>query len=268
MYQGGYIYAVDDTTPATGSIGGTIVTQTDQAPIYPNGVVWSSNGADSTSVSNDSIPGIAETSTPGSSVPIYTVSQALFNITYSNEIAFPFPFFGSFSSCNGRTNGACNSANILALYDTAYNSINYITTNYSTSCDPSQGGTGGCTLSAGLTNATFYAAGRCTATISGYSDWYLPAICEMGPSSDHSGFDSGCSTNTQNMVNQLPGLVGTSCAYGANCLAGDYWSSTEYSGNPADVALQQYFASSGGSFQDYSGKLNKRGVRCSRALTR
>lgn len=256
IYQGGYIYAVDDTTPDTGSIGGTVVTQTDQAPRFPGGVVWSSNGTNSTSVSNDSIPGIAETSTTGSSVPTYAAAQTLFNSNYSNESTFPFPSSGSFSSCNGRTNGACNSTNILTLYNT------YIT-NYGIGGSPY-------TLSSGPTTSSFYAAGRCTATISGYSDWYLPAICEMGPNSN----DSGCSASTQNIVNQLPGLVGDpnagipsiSCTYGANCLAGNYWSSTEDSVFPTDGAWGQNFAS-GGSFQFSFNKLNTLGVRCSRALT-
>ena len=257
VYQGGYIYAVDDTTPNTGSIGGTVVTQTDQAPRYPDGVVWSSNGANSTSVSNDSIPGIAETSTTGSSVPTYASAQTSFNSTYSNESTFPFPSSGSFSSCNGRTNGACNSTNILTLYNT------YIT-NYGIGSSPYA-------LSAGPTTASYYAAGRCTATISGYSDWYLPAICEMGPDSG----GSGCSASTQDIVSQLPDLLGdpnagtpsTSCTYGANCLAGLYWSSTEASGVPAVRAWYQDFASGGSSGQIFGDKDSPLGVRCSRALT-
>ena len=212
VYQGGYIYAVDDTTSNTGSIGGTVVTQTDQAPRYPDGVVWSSNGANSTSVSYDSIPGIAETSTTDSSAPTYASAQTSFNSTYSNVSTSPFPSSSSFSSCNGRTNGACNSANILMLY-------NMYVTNYGDGVPPYL-------LTAGPTTTSYYAAGRCTANISGYSDWYLPAICEMGP--DAHG--SGCSASTQNIVSQLPDLLGnpsatspsTSCTYGAtygaNCL--------------------------------------------------
>lgn len=257
VYQGGYIYAVDDTTPDTGSLGGKVVTQTEQAPRFPDGVAWSSNGANSTSVSIDGIPGIAETSTTGSSVPTYASAQASFNSTYSNSSTFPFPSSGSFSSCNGRTNGACNSANILTLYNT------YVT-NYGIGNSPYA-------LSTGPTTTSYYAAGRCTATISGYSDWYLPAICEMGPASP----GSGCSASTQDIVSQLPDLLGnpgagtpsTSCTYGANCLAGNYWSSTEDSGNPTVRAWSQYFASGGRSFQLYGPKFNTLGVRCSRALT-
>jgi hypothetical protein len=117
VYQGGYVYAVNDTTPNTGSIGGTVVSQTDQAPIFPNGAIWSSNGAGgaTANVSSEIIPGIADTSTTGSSVPTYAAAQASFNSTYSNEITYPFPPSGSFFSCNGRSDGACNSANILTL---------------------------------------------------------------------------------------------------------------------------------------------------------
>jgi hypothetical protein len=259
VYQGGYIYAVDDTTPNTGSIGGAVVTQTDQAPPDPYGVVWSSNGAGSAqeNVSEDIIPGIAATSTTGSSVPTYSAAQASFNSTYSNCSLFPFPSSGSFSSCNGRTDGACNSANILTLYNT------YVT-NYGISY----------TLSAEQTTASYYAAGLCTATISGYSDWYLPAICEMGPASNGSG--SGCGASTQSIVSQLPELLGnpnssspsTSCTYGANCLAGLYWSSTEDADIPLELAWYQFFASGGISGQLGYTKHGLLGVRCSRALTR
>ncbi len=257
VYQGGYVYAVDDTTPDTSSVGGSVVTQTDQAPRFPDGVVWSSNGESSTSVSYDSIPGITETSTTGSSAPTYATAQIVFDNTYSNAFAFPFPSSGSFYACDGQTDGACNSDNILTLYDT------YVT-NYGIGGSPY-------TLSSGPTSASDYAAGLCTATISDYSDWYLPAICELGPNSN----GSGCNVGTQNIVNQLPDLVGdpasgtpnTSCPYGANCIAGFYWSSTEDSGNPTVNTWYQDFASGGGSFQGGVSKDNLLGVRCSRALT-
>jgi len=269
IYQGGYVFAMTETTDTAASIGGTVVTQTDQEARWPDGIVWSSNGAGSASanVSYDIIPGIAETSTTGSSAPTYVGAQTSYNTTYANESTYPFPSSGSFSVCNGRTDGACNSRNILALYDATYSSINYITTNYSTSCDPNQGGTGGCALSEGKTTLTYYAAGRCaTVTDGGYSDWYLPAICEMGPNSGGSG-GSGCVVGTQNIVSQLPSLLGTTgtnCTYGANCLAGYYWSSTENSVGPQVGAWEQYFASGGGSVQGGPGKYFEDGVRCVR----
>jgi hypothetical protein len=60
----------------------------------------------------------------------------------------------------------------------------------------------------------------------------------------------------------------TSCTHpdGTDCLAGYYWSSTEYSFNPQDDAWTEYFASGGGSFNIFSKEFQL-GVRCSRALT-
>lgn len=219
-------------------------------------MVLSGVGSASVDLSSDIIPGIAETSTTGFSAPTYAVAQTLFNNSYSNENTYPFPSSGSFLACNGRTDGACNSINILKIYNT------YITS-YGIGGNPY-------TLSPEPTTLSYYAAGICSATISGYSDWYLPAICEMGPDSN----GSGCN-NAQNIVNQLSNLIGdpnvdtpsTSCIYGANCLAGYYWSSTESSGSPQLIAWSEHFASSGGSFQGGSSKGLTYGVRCSRALT-
>ncbi|GEM_PF-2374422 len=255
IYQGGYVFAMTETANTTQSIGGTVVAQVDQAPRFPNGIIWSSNGtAGASNYSYDIIPGIAETSTSVSSAPTYAAAQTSFNTTYLNASTYPFPLQASFQACNGRTDGQCNSNNIAVLYN-AYK------TGY---------GVGGLpyTLSPGPTDLTYYAAGLCKATIASHSDWYLPAICEMGPASS----GSGCS-NTQNIVDDVPSLLGdpnttpgTSCTYGANCLAGYYWSSTEPSGGPQSLAWYEYF-SSGGSVQLLGDKDNRLGVRCSRALT-
>lgn len=254
VYQGGYLFSVNDTTPDTGSIGGSVVTLMDQAPAFPNGVVWSSNNANGASVSEDTIPLISEQVTAGDS---YNTAQSDFNATYANENIFPFPAAGAFLSCTGNIEGACNSTNILTLYNT------YIT-NFGIGGSPY-------TLALGPTNTSFYAAGLCTAVIDGYSDWHLPAICEMGPDSN----SSGCTIGTQNILNQLPNLIGnpfagsptTSCVYGVNCLANYYWSSTQHSGFPRRFARVQYFDVGGGSIQSGAQKLNQCGVRCTRALT-
>jgi hypothetical protein len=267
VYQAGFIYSIDDTTATTGSIGGKVAALNDQAqPFIGSGpqatsILWSSNGAGD--VSYDVIPFIAEASTSNDSYP---TAQATFNATYVNTSTYPFPTSASFSACAGGTDGACNSANILALY-------NYYNTNYGTACDPSMGGSG-CTLSAGPTASTDDAAGLCSVTNSGgYTDWYLPAVCEMGP--DTSG--SACPAGGQDMADNLPFLIGdpsaaspsTSCSPGgsASCLAGYYWSSTEASANPRFSAWSQYFASSGGNFQAIVMKSHTLGVRCTRALT-
>ncbi len=149
IYQGGFLFSVDDTTSDTGSMGGKVVSLVDQAaPALNSGsqassIIWSSNGTGGASadISYDQIPGIDEESTSLSASPTYSSSQTLFNTTYSNTASFPFPGSALFSSCKGDSDGACNTNNILALYNT------YVT-NY---------GIGGApyALSAGPTNSTF-----------------------------------------------------------------------------------------------------------------
>ncbi|HFE8371486.1 TPA: DUF1566 domain-containing protein [Legionella pneumophila] len=211
-YQGGFVFAIDDTTVDTMSVGGKVAAFTDQAAPFPNGIIWSSNGMGGTAF--DAIPGIDETSTEATPSP-----------------ALPNPNPLNFVGCNGATDGLCNVGNIFKQYPT-------ISTNE-------------------------YAAGLCSATIEGFNDWYLPAICEMG-FDDGVGTPSGCGTQAsptlQNMQSNLVdnGDVGS--------LAGFDWSSTEVSFNPQDVAWLQVFAV-GGSGQGTTNKVNPVGVRCVRALT-
>ena len=86
------MYAFDDTTPNTGSVGGKVATTSDQAAAYPNGIVWSSNGGtgggsggfDSVDVSYDTLPGIDETSTSSTGWPTYASFSLFFSIDYSS----------------------------------------------------------------------------------------------------------------------------------------------------------------------------------------
>lgn len=68
-----------------------------------------------------------------------------------------------------------------------------------------------------------YATGLCKQTISGYSDWYLPAICEMGYTD--SDVQPSCGTQEvptlQNMESSLKDRLDSFF------LSGYYWSSTE-----------------------------------------
>jgi hypothetical protein len=221
IYQGGYIFAMTETADAAESIRGTVVTQTDQEPRWPSGIVWSSNSTNTGAVF-DAIYGISETSTTGGPNPS------------TGHVTGQLP-------CDGATDGSCNSNNIIAYYSPP-------------TTDPA-------------IPPAYYAAGRCTTVTDGNnSDWYLPAICEMGPASN----GSDCAVGTQNIVSQLPSLLGstgTDCTYGANCLAGYYWSSTEYSYFPQFNAWEQYFASGGGSGQDSHNKGTEGRVRCVRVLT-
>jgi hypothetical protein len=190
IYQGGNVFAIDDTTPSTGSVSGKVAALTDQAAAFPNGIDWSPNG------DLFDIPGIYETSS---------------------------------SPCTGNTGGACDTVQISTHY-------------------------------AGF-SPSLYAAGLCLGNINDYADWYLPAICEMGfdgASGSGSGCGSPVSPLIQNMQSNLVGLN--------NFPEGYYWSSTEYSADPAGAAWVQDFTS-GGSYQSNPGKNNLPGVRCVRALT-
>lgn len=251
IYQAGYVYAIDDTTPTTGSIGGKVVSLTDQAPAYPNGVIWGSNGGsgggsggiDSADASTDIVPGIDETSTSSSSSPNYATFVSFFSSNYTN----PNPFTSSsFSACNGNSDGHCNTSNILAFYD------QFVTNNTT-----ANGGTAPFTASAGPTPRSHYAAGSCGQTIGGYTDWYLPAICEMGGTGQGAGCTNAANTTIDNLV-QL----------GVTNLAGYYWSSTESSAIPQSGAWAEDFETSGvGSVQTGYYKYAQAGVRCSRVLT-
>ncbi len=203
IYQGGYIYSVNDITDNTGSIGGKVATQTDQADSFPSGIIWSSDGTEG-QVKYDDITGIYQDSTAG------------------------------VNSCNGKSDGSCNSSRILNFYTP--------TTTYP---------------------LAYYAAGLCAVEISGYSGWYLPAICELGYDTNTIG--SGCGTALAPAIqNMQSNLVDNN---GIGALAGYYWGSTEDSGRRASGAWVQFFAVGGGSGQYGANKVSLLGVRCSRALT-
>lgn len=180
IYQGGYVFAVNDTLPATGSISGLVVTTTSQASL-----IWSPDDFD--------IPGITETS-----------------------VAPP---------CNGQSEGACNTQEIVTHYGIL----------------------------------TSYAAGLCRTSISGYSDWYLPAICELGYTDALSvcGALPGIQQNIQYNINELSmGLIGNVSA----------WSSTEYSVAPATDSWSYKFSPDDAPFDGTFPKSNFRFVYCARAL--
>ncbi len=209
VYQSGYVFAIDDSTPNTGSIGGKVAALTDQAVPSPNGIIWSSNGnsGGAGDVVYDDIPGIYETAT---NPP---------------------------DACNGNADGTCDTQVIAGYYSSP------------TPINPS-----------------YYAAGVCKQTLGGYSDWYLPAICEMGydPSSlSGSGCGTAASPAIQNMQSNLVdnGNIGG--------LGHDYyyWSSTESSANPVAFAFYENFGDGGGSLQSLGNKNLQIDVRCARAMT-
>ena len=96
IYQGGYVYALDDTTATSTSVGGNVAATSDQATPFSPGIIWSSNGSGGASFI--AIYGISETST----------------------ILSPNPSSGQVSgqtACNGNTDGLCDSNNIFIYYE-------------------------------------------------------------------------------------------------------------------------------------------------------
>ncbi|BCA94732.1 hypothetical protein TUM19329_10930 [Legionella antarctica] len=93
----------------------------------------------------------------------------------------------------------------------------------------------------------------------GFTDWFMPAICELGRySNPPGGTDAGCGTTNPNLYTTLH-------TNGLGGFAGDfYWSSTGFSGFPTDFAWLQVFSS---GVQDGGSKNFGLRVRCVRAFT-
>lgn len=172
IYQGGFLFSVDDTTPDTGSIGGKVAALTD------------------------------EEESPGD-----------FFFQWATE-----------------------------LNDTAADSI-----------------TDGLANTNALENPAgqYPAAQAClNKNDQGFTDWFMPAICELGRFVSF-GSNAGCGTINPNLyitlhTNNLGGFANDG-----------YWSSTEFSGFPTDVAWGQGF---GDGFQNGAFKVNNLRVRCVRAF--
>ena len=212
VYQGGYIYSVDDSTPNTGSIGGKVAALTDQS----SGIIWSSDG--SSLVSHVAILAIDDVST----------------LSLPSPTSPPYPAgTPAYADCNGNSDGACNTSNIVSYYN--FNRAS----GGSAPTPPSQ-----------------YAAGLCSE-----NGWYLPAICEAGYD-EVSG--TGCGTQASPTIqNMLSNLFDA----GVGGLSGEYWSSTEWSGDATAYAWNQTFDPGNISQNTFDKSYDNIRVRCSRALT-
>ena len=190
VYQGGYVFAIDDSTPIGGSIGGKVAGLSD----LPGQHHWS--------------PALGAAGVGGL------------------DVAGP-------NSCDGATDGACNTARIVALHGS---------------------GT--------------YAAALCTdSTEGGQDDWYLPTLCELGYDLNPTAPGNFCGTQQQprlanNIRSNLIDLQPPVGHFDANLR----WSSNERAGDPdlwalaSSTTTQDAFA--GG------GKVTaERLVRCVRPLT-
>ena len=98
QYQGGYMFSIDDTTSITSSIGGKVVTISDQAS--GSSMAWSLNNA------TDSIWGIDDNSTSVNPSPNATSTESA-------------TFLPNQLNCNAANNGTCNTHNMVTIYGTA-----------------------------------------------------------------------------------------------------------------------------------------------------
>jgi hypothetical protein len=225
IYQQGYVFAFDDTNTSSFYVGGKVIALTDQANGNSGtGVFWSS--LDGLSVDYTSILGISEQSTTRSADP--------------NSPAYPTTP-PSYTSCDGATDGACNTQNIYEYY------------NFYTAPD------------------TVYAAGVCY-NINSLHDWYLPSICDMGYNNPNN--PSGiiiCGDNINPTLQNIQSSLidqGNSAGLTSGIV---YWSSTEPSTNPTNGSWSRIFyqQTGGGAAGVQTGqdKANKRSVRCVRNIT-
>ena len=117
-----------------------------------------------------------------------------------------------------------------------------------------------------------YAAELCKATINGYTDWYLPSVCDLGPFGS-TGINTGNYPNISSSSQACSGSTNIQDQLARENIVTnfneiDYWSSTEVSGTPSKAWIQ-HLASSGGGSQSTDAK-NSNGVagaRCTRGLT-
>ncbi|CAM2820104.1 InlB B-repeat-containing protein [Legionella worsleiensis] len=168
IYEGGYLFAVDDTTPNTGSIGGKVAALTDEVPDYQWATVFDNTAA------NSLLDGLTNTNALTAPIGQYPAAQICFN-----------------------------------------------------------------KIDQGLT------------------DWFLPAICELGRF-------VGINTNA-GCGNARPNLYSTLHVKGLGNFAGViYWSSSEYVLIPATSAWAQFF---GFGDQFFNSKAISSRVRCIRTFT-
>ena len=88
VYQGGYVYAFNDATTNTGSVGGKVATTSDQVPAYPHGIVWDSSSGCITSPYSSCYTTTAYSGTNGTNVSggnTYLIYQTL--TTNKGELA-------------------------------------------------------------------------------------------------------------------------------------------------------------------------------------
>lgn len=197
------------------------------------------------------IPGIGNTSTSSSGTPTFDEFSSYFHSIYSGTLGLAS---GDFRQCNALTDGRCNTANIVTLY-------NYYQTNYDTGSSPPY------TPTVAPTQKSYYAAGMCDDYNSGlYQDWYLPTVCELTfDDPNNQQHVAGCGLQAsplmQNIVQNL--FLNN---VGNFTLGNHFWSSTEFM-----YFLPELFAWNiliwQPSFPGGGDKSDLAQIRCVRALT-
>jgi hypothetical protein len=177
-----------------------------------------------------------------SGVPTGSVATVVANSDATSSIAWSPDFFAipgitetsttaGGAACNGATDGACDSTQIVAHYSTPY---------------------------------TNYAAGLCyqitsdgTGTVS-LGTWHLPAICEMGTA----GGGANCPTGLANWYDNL-----VQAGFTDNLNADGYWSSTEVGFNPSQGVWAQGIEPGQSNQIPFSKHVVPPiGVRCTRSI--
>ncbi|MDO9438311.1 hypothetical protein [Hydrogenophaga sp.] len=111
--------------------------------------------------------------------------------------------------------------------------------------------------------ATTVAAKECDAySDAGYSDWHVPAICEMGY--DQTGAGTGCGSSIAPLVqNVQSNLVDSNIVAG---VPGEFWSSTQ-AGGPGTALVWAHRFEVANTYQVFDVKNSSRRLLCVRALT-
>jgi hypothetical protein len=203
--------------------------------VYQSGYVYS---IDDTPANTGSIGGTVMALNDQSTGIVWSPDfSSIYGIDETSTPASPSPSTGQLAGmigCTGAQDGNCDTSNIVGFY--------------SATTPP--------------TNPATYGAGDCAQSISGYSDWYLPAVCEMGY--DATGTGSGCGTSASPaMQNVQSDLVDNGISTG---LSGWYLTSTEYSAAATTHAWGQYSFSAGTSAQAVLLKSVSFAARCVRHI--
>lgn len=165
----------------------------------------------------------------GSIDGVSVANDAIFGISTTSTPAVPFPAAGQVAgqvACSGQVAGACNTNNVYAFYNQV--------------------------PPGAPINPLHYAAGQCSTAIAGHTDWYLPAICELG-------YGGACGARAEPVTQNVYSSLVEGSVLGIP--QSTYWSSTQSATLPQNRALA--FTPSGPL---ELAKSDRFAVRCARAF--